>query len=135
MEKLNLTVRNGLHPPVSNEYVEEFVQSLNFTGNVSDHLRQALPQRRSRHLDWHKKVDADVELIKNNLRTHIGGNTQELSTHRGMQHSIFFHQNSTLPHDLMMATAWGVGGRAERSESSDSDEFVERQPNTKITWM
>ena len=129
-EKLNLTVRKGLHPPGSDEYVEGFVQSLNFTGNVSDNLRHALPQRRSRHLDWHKKVDADVELIKNNLRAHVGANTQELSAHRGMGDSIFFHHNSTLPHDLMMATAWGVGDRGE-----SSDEFVERQLNTKISWM
>ena len=130
-EHFNLLMHDGLNPPVSRPYVEEFAQNLNFTDLVCDKFKRALPMAERKPQHFMKKIDADVEAVKAFLRGEVGSNWYQATAQRTIPSSKFLNHRATkTPHQHMMDNAFGRGARPETYA-----ECVRRHLDSKIPWM
>lgn len=130
-EHFNKILHDGINPPVSRPYVEEFCQNLNFTDLVCDKFRTALPMGERKPQHFMKNIDEDVGFIKDWLVREVGGNWYEATAQRTIPHSVFLNHRATrTPHQQMMDTAFGRGSRRETYA-----EYVRRHLENKIPWM
>jgi hypothetical protein len=113
-ENLNLQVKEGINPPVTEEYIEEYCENLIFCSPVSMGLQQVLPGQGRKPTNWRKKVDDDTQRIIDMLRLNVGETWQEATNERPIDHSIFLPHNATeTPHQRKMSVAYGAGARPE----------------------
>ena len=72
IEKLNAWIKESVVSNISEFQIIKFIRRLNFMQHVTRHLKQLIYARRKRDSATLKDISADVLLIKEFLRQHIG---------------------------------------------------------------
>ena len=130
IEKLNMWIKLSVVAHITKEAICKFIRSLNFTHRVVRAMQAVVYRFRKPETETLKKIDNDVELIKEFLRTKIGRNFAEATTPS---------DENLLSVDMV---DWG-GNRAARQlapweqmrlDMQDFREYVRRHVTEKCPW-
>ena len=95
IEKLNLWIKESVVSNISEYQIMQFIRRLNFMQFVARAVQSLVFWRRARETATRKDVSADVQLIKEFLRQHIGAT----------------YATATQPSDAnLLQLAWGRHG-------------------------